>query len=67
MAGYLKNSLDRESKAELLWAIEDYRAELVPLVVPVTVFHSTDDVTSACAAGTALGGRRSTPSQFGIA
>jgi uncharacterized protein YbgA (DUF1722 family) len=39
MAGYLKNSLDRDSKAELLRAIEDYRAELVPLIVPMTLLR----------------------------
>ncbi|MGB7218542.1 MAG: DUF523 and DUF1722 domain-containing protein [Vicinamibacterales bacterium] len=37
MAGYFKDQLDRESKAELAAAIEDYRRELVPLVVPITL------------------------------
>ena len=37
MVGYFKNQLDRESKAELLAAIEDYRRELVPLIVPITL------------------------------
>ena len=37
MAGYFKERLDRESKAELLGAIDDYRRELVPLVVPLTL------------------------------
>jgi uncharacterized protein YbgA (DUF1722 family)/uncharacterized protein YbbK (DUF523 family) len=35
--GYFKERLDRESKAELLAAIEDYRRGLVPLVVPLTL------------------------------
>ena len=37
MAGYFKNQLDAASKAELLAAIADYRRELVPLIVPVTL------------------------------
>jgi uncharacterized protein YbgA (DUF1722 family) len=37
MAGYFKDRLDRESKAELVAAIDDYRRELVPLVVPMTL------------------------------
>jgi uncharacterized protein YbgA (DUF1722 family) len=39
MAGYFKRHLDRDSKAELLAAIEDYRRELVPLVVPMTLLR----------------------------
>jgi uncharacterized protein YbgA (DUF1722 family)/uncharacterized protein YbbK (DUF523 family) len=39
MAGYLKDRLDPASKAELLGAIEDYRRELVPLVVPLTLMR----------------------------
>ena len=39
MAGYLKNTLDRESKAELAAAIDDYRRELVPLIVPITLLR----------------------------
>jgi uncharacterized protein YbgA (DUF1722 family)/uncharacterized protein YbbK (DUF523 family) len=39
MAGYFKNLLDGSSKAELLGAIEDYRRELVPLVVPITLLR----------------------------
>jgi uncharacterized protein YbgA (DUF1722 family)/uncharacterized protein YbbK (DUF523 family) len=39
MAGYFKNQLDAESKAELRAAIDDYRRELVPLIVPVTLFR----------------------------
>jgi uncharacterized protein YbgA (DUF1722 family)/uncharacterized protein YbbK (DUF523 family) len=37
MAGYFKDQLDRESKAELVAAIEDYRRQFVPLVVPLTL------------------------------
>jgi uncharacterized protein YbgA (DUF1722 family)/uncharacterized protein YbbK (DUF523 family) len=37
MAGYFKDRLDRDSKAELLSAIEDYRRDLVPLIVPITL------------------------------
>ena len=39
MVGYFKDRLDRVSKAELLAAIEDYRGELVPLVVPMTLLR----------------------------
>ena len=39
MAGYLKRHLDTASKQELLNAIEDYRAELVPLIVPITLMR----------------------------
>jgi uncharacterized protein YbgA (DUF1722 family)/uncharacterized protein YbbK (DUF523 family) len=39
MAGYFKNRLDQASKAELLAAIDDYRRELVPLVVPMTLLR----------------------------
>jgi uncharacterized protein YbgA (DUF1722 family)/uncharacterized protein YbbK (DUF523 family) len=39
MAGYFKDALDAESKAELLGAIEDYRRELVPLMVPLTLIR----------------------------
>jgi uncharacterized protein YbgA (DUF1722 family) len=39
MAGYFKDRLDRESKAELLAAIDDYRRELVPLIVPITLLR----------------------------
>jgi uncharacterized protein YbgA (DUF1722 family)/uncharacterized protein YbbK (DUF523 family) len=39
MAGYLKDQLDRESKAELAETIEEYRRGLVPLVVPVTLIR----------------------------
>ena len=37
MAGYFKDRLDRESEAELLAAIDDYRRGLVPIVVPITL------------------------------
>ena len=37
MVGYFKKTLDDPSRAELLAAIEDYHAGLVPLVVPVTL------------------------------
>lgn len=39
MAGYLKDRLDRDSKAELIATIDDYSRELVPLVVPLTLLH----------------------------
>jgi uncharacterized protein YbgA (DUF1722 family)/uncharacterized protein YbbK (DUF523 family) len=39
MAGYFKDRLDPESKAELAGAIDDYRQELVPLIVPVTLLR----------------------------
>jgi uncharacterized protein YbgA (DUF1722 family)/uncharacterized protein YbbK (DUF523 family) len=35
--GYLKRDLDGPAKQDLLRVIEDYRRELVPLVVPVTL------------------------------
>lgn len=37
MAGYFKNLLDPESKAELAATIDDYRRGLVPLIVPITL------------------------------
>jgi uncharacterized protein YbgA (DUF1722 family)/uncharacterized protein YbbK (DUF523 family) len=39
MTGYLDGRLDRASKAELLGTIEDYRLELVPLIVPITMLR----------------------------
>jgi uncharacterized protein YbgA (DUF1722 family)/uncharacterized protein YbbK (DUF523 family) len=39
MAGYFTDRLDRESKAELAAAIDEYRREVVPLVVPVTLLR----------------------------
>lgn len=38
MLGYLKKTLDPESRAELLALIQDYAGGLVPLVVPLTLF-----------------------------
>lgn len=39
MAGHLKRYLDAASKAELQASIDDYRRELVPLVVPLTLMR----------------------------
>jgi len=39
MAGYFKKALDAGSRTELQAAIEDYRAGLVPLIVPVTLIR----------------------------
>jgi uncharacterized protein YbgA (DUF1722 family)/uncharacterized protein YbbK (DUF523 family) len=39
MAGYLKDRLDSAAKAELHSTIEDFRRQLVPLVVPVTLIR----------------------------
>lgn len=39
MAGHLKKLLDSESTRELHGAIEEYRRELVPLVVPLTLLR----------------------------
>jgi uncharacterized protein YbgA (DUF1722 family)/uncharacterized protein YbbK (DUF523 family) len=39
MAGYFKDHLDRDSKTELGAAIEEYRCELVPLIVPITLLR----------------------------
>jgi uncharacterized protein YbgA (DUF1722 family)/uncharacterized protein YbbK (DUF523 family) len=39
MLGYFKQSLDPESRAELLALIDDYAQERVPLVVPLTLFN----------------------------
>jgi uncharacterized protein YbgA (DUF1722 family)/uncharacterized protein YbbK (DUF523 family) len=38
MLGHFKTSLDADSRDELRSSIEDYRAGLVPLVVPLTLF-----------------------------
>ena len=38
MLGYFKKTLDAACRHELLGVIEDYRAGLVPLVVPITLF-----------------------------
>jgi uncharacterized protein YbgA (DUF1722 family) len=37
LMGFLKDSLTREDKSELLDLIEDYRHQLVPLIVPLTL------------------------------
>jgi uncharacterized protein YbgA (DUF1722 family) len=37
LMGYLKKDLSSEVKQELLGLIEDYRRELVPLIVPLTL------------------------------
>ena len=37
--GFLKNQIDAEDKAELAASIDDYRKELVPLVVPMTLLQ----------------------------
>ena len=39
MAGYFKHLLDRDTKAELAAAIDDYRRLLVPLIVPITLLR----------------------------
>jgi uncharacterized protein YbgA (DUF1722 family)/uncharacterized protein YbbK (DUF523 family) len=39
MAGYFKNKLSSDEKAELLEIIELYRKELVPLIVPITLVN----------------------------
>ncbi len=39
MAGHLKTLLDAGSKAELTTCIDEYRRELVPLVVPMTLIR----------------------------
>jgi uncharacterized protein YbgA (DUF1722 family) len=39
MAGYFKTQLDRDEKAELAGAIDEYRTGLVPLAVPMTLIR----------------------------
>jgi uncharacterized protein YbgA (DUF1722 family)/uncharacterized protein YbbK (DUF523 family) len=39
MAGYFKDQLTPEEKAELLDIIEQYRTELIPLIVPATLLN----------------------------
>lgn len=39
MAGHLKKKVDEDSKRELMACIEEYRRELVPLVVPLTLLR----------------------------
>jgi Protein of unknown function (DUF1722) len=41
LMGYLKRNLSSDDKQELLGLIEDYRNELVPLIVPLTLLHLT--------------------------
>ena len=37
MAGYFSDRLDHDSRRELVAVFEDYRNELVPLIVPITL------------------------------
>jgi len=39
LMGYLKKDLSPDDKRELLALIEDYRSELLPLVVPLTLLQ----------------------------
>jgi uncharacterized protein YbgA (DUF1722 family)/uncharacterized protein YbbK (DUF523 family) len=39
MLGYLREHLDAEARHQIVQVIEDYRAELVPLIVPLTLIH----------------------------
>jgi uncharacterized protein YbgA (DUF1722 family) len=39
MMGYFKKDLSADEKQELLEILDDYRNELVPLIVPVTLFN----------------------------
>jgi uncharacterized protein YbgA (DUF1722 family) len=39
LMGYLKKELSSDDKQELLQVIEDYRQELVPLIVPLTLLQ----------------------------
>ena len=39
MAGYFKDRLDRDSKAELQATIEDFRLGVIPLIVPITLLQ----------------------------
>jgi uncharacterized protein YbgA (DUF1722 family) len=39
MLGYFKNQISSDEKAELLEIIEQYRQELVPLIVPITLVN----------------------------
>ena len=39
MAGYFRDQLDPDSRAELLASIEDHRNGLVPLIVPITLIR----------------------------
>lgn len=37
MMGFFKNLLEKEEKQDILSSIEDYRNELIPLIVPITL------------------------------
>jgi uncharacterized protein YbgA (DUF1722 family) len=39
MLGYFRDVLDDDSRAELAQSIADYKEEILPLVVPVTLFR----------------------------
>ena len=39
MMGYFKKQLSKDEKQELLEVIENYRNQLVPLIVPITLFN----------------------------
>lgn len=39
MAGYLRDRLDGAGRAELQQVLEDYRARLIPLIVPITLLR----------------------------
>jgi uncharacterized protein YbgA (DUF1722 family)/uncharacterized protein YbbK (DUF523 family) len=39
MMGYFKKDLSADEKQELLQILDDYRKELVPLIVPITLFN----------------------------
>ncbi len=39
MTGYFKKQLDADEKKELLEILERYRKEMVPLIVPITLFN----------------------------
>ena len=39
IAGYLRDRLDTDSRAELLELIEDHRNGLVPLMAPITLIR----------------------------
>ena len=39
MMGFLKKLLTKIEKEDILSAIEDYRSEILPLIVPATLIH----------------------------
>ncbi len=39
MMGFLKKKLTKDEKEDILNVIEDYRQELIPLIVPVTLIR----------------------------